>query len=634
MPKAKQQQTNNAFTKSRQRINRSLVIVLVCALGPPAVAGLYMSGHTSLPGSWTLTVLLSALVGLGGAWFMGRKLMTQLLDAIQNSVRAEAHLRKLMELSGDWYWQQNRTHEITRIVYRGKEHHSAHTMPHLPITGMARWDVQGMQLIDPRFSWESFKAHLDSHQPFDKVLFEYWPKGATRLVFESTGRPQFDGKGQFMGYFGVSTDLTAKHLNEHLLALQRALLQGVLLSAPIAELANAYAKGLRSCLSSHAEVVLGYRDKANSDTWRVRSTHSALHMPQDKGNAFWANPQAFCDPIEHEHKGLVWLGRMRPDAYFDPAWGSEHQFGTIWVALKKAIEPDQAEYWILIAQHGELPVNPDDALRIVTAVRLVGLCIERRVFEDDLQSLNSTLEQRIAARTLELTRSNAELEAFTYTVSHDLRAPLRAIDGFSTILQEDFAADLPDDARNLLQRISNNSRQMGGLIDGLLDFSRLLRTDVALIRLDLNHLLDQVLEQLDAKGKGVVHVVDLPVISADPVLIKQVWMNLVDNAIKFSSKVAQPRVDVQYRLMDGNHEFSVRDNGAGFDMKYAGKLFNVFERLHHKKDFDGTGVGLAIVKRIIERHGGQIQVQAQPGQGACFTFTLPAVQVPAEGSDK
>ncbi|BET25554.1 phospho-acceptor domain-containing protein [Limnobacter thiooxidans] len=314
---------------------------------------------------------------------------------------------------------------------------------------------------------------------------------------------------------------------------------------------------------------------------------------------------------------------MKPEHYFDDSWKNELGISSIWLARRKAVEPNQPEYWIMVAQQGVEHACHDDVLRVLTAIRLLGLCVERRVFEDDLQGLNGTLEQRITDRTAELTRSNSELEAFTYTVSHDLRAPLRAIDGFSSILKEDFADSLPAEANGLLDRISNNARQMGGLIDGLLDFSRLLRTDVARVKVDQQQLVEQILDQLDAKRKNIVEVCDLPPVYADPVLLKQVWMNLIDNALKFSSKAEHPKVIIHCEKGVRTFRFTVQDNGAGFDMKYADKLFNVFERLHHKKDFDGTGVGLAIVKRIIERHGGEISASGELGQGACFTFTLP-----------
>jgi signal transduction histidine kinase len=625
MADPKAQGKPKTFEQSRARVNRSLILVIFTAIGPLALSGLYMAQSTNDPANWNFTVLIMTVLGILGAWFMGNKLLSALLDVIRSSVQSENQLRRLMELSGDWYWQQDSAHTIVRIIYRGKDRQkTGRSANSLPFDGLARWEVEGLKCIDPRYNWDSFKELLDSHQPFDRVAFEYWPANSERIIFESTGRPLYSANGVFTGYMGVSSDMTQKRLNEQLLSLQRSLLQGVLLSAPIPELAASYARGLKSCLTVRAEVVLGYRDKSEHNHWRVRGTNPHLRMPLIQGQTFWDNAEQLCEPLEgHDQQGLVWLGKINTRDYFDEDWANKLGISLAWFARRKAIEPNQPEYWILVAQQGVNEPCHDDVIRVLTAIRLLGLCVERRVFEDDLQGLNGTLEQRINDRTAELTRSNSELEAFTYTVSHDLRAPLRAIDGFSSILKEDFAESLPEDARGLLDRISNNARQMGGLIDGLLDFSRLLRTDVARVKVDQQQLLDQILDQLDAKRNNVVEVCELPPVYADPVLLKQVWMNLLDNALKFSGKAAQPRVTIQCEKVGHFYRFSVQDNGAGFDMKYSDKLFNVFERLHHKKDFDGTGVGLAIVKRIIERHGGEISAVGELGQGACFTFTLP-----------
>lgn len=625
MADPKAQGKPKTFEQSRTRVNRSLILVILTGIGPLALTAFYMAATTSDPANWNLTVLFTLVLGVLGAWFMGNKLMSGLLEIIRSSIQSESQLRRLMELSGDWYWHQDSAHTIVRIIYRGKDQNSnAKSGFKLPFDGLARWDVEGLKCIDPRYNWDTFKELLDSHQPFDRVCFEYWPQNSERIIFESTGRPLYNANGDFVGYMGVSSDRTQKRLNEQLLSLQRSLLQGVLLSAPIPELAASYARGLKNCLTVHAEVVLGFRDKSEHNHWRVRGTNPNLRMPLEKGQAFWDKAEQLCEPLEgHDQHGLVWIAKMKPEHYFEDNWASELGITAVWFALRKAVEPNQPEYWIMVAQQGVNNTGHDDVLRVLTAIRLLGLCVERRVFEDDLQGLNGTLEQRINDRTAELTRSNSELEAFTYTVSHDLRAPLRAIDGFSSILKEDFADSLPEEARGLLDRISNNARQMGGLIDGLLDFSRLLRTDVARVKVDQQQLLDQILDQLDARRKNVVELCELPPVYADPVLLKQVWMNLIDNALKFSSKAAQPKVTIDCEKTGRFYSFSVQDNGAGFDMKYADKLFNVFERLHHKKDFDGTGVGLAIVKRIIERHGGEISAKGELGQGACFTFTLP-----------
>lgn len=625
MAQPKDQGTPKTFRQSSIRVNRSLILVVITSLAPLTLVGLYMAATTTDPNGWLLTIFIAKVLGAIGAWFMGNKLISGLLGIIQTSVQSESQLRRLMELSGDWYWQQDPAHTIVRIIYRGKDQNGTpKSSQPLPFDGLARWEVEGLSCIDPRYNWDTFKALLDNHQPFDRVSFEYWPQSAERIIFESTGRPLYGPKGEFLGYMGVSTDMTQKRLNEQMLSLQRSLLQGVLLSAPIPELAASYARGLKNCLTVHAEVVLGFRDKSEQNHWRVRGTNPLIRMPLDKGQAFWDNAEQYCDPLEgHDQHGLVWLSKMKPEHYFDDTWKNELGISSIWLARRKAVEPNQPEYWIMVAQQGVEHACHDDVLRVLTAIRLLGLCVERRVFEDDLQGLNGTLEQRITDRTAELTRSNSELEAFTYTVSHDLRAPLRAIDGFSSILKEDFAESLPAEANGLLDRISNNARQMGGLIDGLLDFSRLLRTDVARVKVDQQQLVEQILDQLDAKRKNIVEVCDLPPVYADPVLLKQVWMNLIDNALKFSSKAEHPKVIIHCEKGVRTFRFTVQDNGAGFDMKYADKLFNVFERLHHKKDFDGTGVGLAIVKRIIERHGGEISASGELGQGACFTFTLP-----------
>jgi signal transduction histidine kinase len=542
-------------------------------------------------------------------------------------VESEEKLRTLMELSGDWYWQQDPQHAITHIVFRTQAQPLQGAQPALPFHGLARWDVEGLRCMDTRYDWVSFKKTLEQHESFDRVCFEYWPQGRPRLIFESTGRPVYAQDGAFQGYIGVSADITQKKLNENMLSLQRSVLQGVLLSVPVLELSASYCRGLKHCMSVHAEVVVGYRDHAEYARWHVRGTSPALHLSFEKGTDFWNNAAQYCEPMHgYDQTGLMWLGRLKPEYYFESSWERDLGIRAAWVVMHKAKLPNQPDYWILIAQQNETTIPHGDVLRVLNAIRLLGLCVERRVFEDDLQNLNATLEQRIEERTAQLTRSNAELEAFSYTVSHDLRAPLRAIHGFSKILQEDFSEHLPDPAKRLLDRISNNAHHMGALIDGLLDFSKLLRTEINKVNVDQQHLLAEVLEQLNVNNEsGVIVPVALPNVHADPMLLRQVWMNLLDNAIKFSRKVEQPQVTIHWEKMAHAHRFSIQDNGAGFDSRHAKKLFNVFERLHYRKDFDGTGVGLAIVRRIVEHHGGQVSAHSELGKGARFQFTLPCL---------
>jgi PAS domain S-box-containing protein len=229
----------------------------------------------------------------------------------------------------------------------------------------------------------------------------------------------------------------------------------------------------------------------------------------------------------------------------------------------------------------------------------------------------------------DLLAANKELEAFTYSVSHDLRAPLRAMNGFSRILLEDYEADIPVDARHFLQLIQDNARQMGQLVDDLLAFSRLGRQALVKVPVALDQLAREVIADLrpDWEGRAVTLSVDtMPVVDVDPGLMRQVFANLIGNALKFTRK--RDAAEIEVAVVPGPSDaeeitIQVRDNGVGFDMTYAHKLFGVFQRLHRAEDYDGTGVGLALVQRIIHRHGGEIWAEAEVNQGATFFFTLP-----------
>jgi len=227
---------------------------------------------------------------------------------------------------------------------------------------------------------------------------------------------------------------------------------------------------------------------------------------------------------------------------------------------------------------------------------------------------------------LELEAANKELEAFTYSVSHDLRAPLRAIEGFSQILMEDHLPKLDEECQRLLRVVRDNTRQMGQLIDDLLAFSRISRYPLTADTLDMAELARSVASELvpvDASAAPQVQVYPLPEARADASLMRQVWVNLLSNAFKFS-RGKDPRViEVGSRVADGETVYHVKDNGVGFDMRYAHKLFGVFQRLHKASEFEGTGVGLAIVRRIVTRHGGRVWAEGTVGRGATFYFALP-----------
>ena len=253
----------------------------------------------------------------------------------------------------------------------------------------------------------------------------------------------------------------------------------------------------------------------------------------------------------------------------------------------------------------------------------------------ELESANKELE----TTNKELEAANKELEAFSYSVSHDLRAPLRAIDGFSRILTEEYAPQLAPEALRYLQLVRDNTRQMGNLVDDLLAFSRLGRQELRKQSVKTAELIRRALDELRAEtnGRQVEFIIgDMPECQADPNLLKQVWINLLANAIKYTSKCEAARIEIGWKKENGEQVFFVKDNGVGFDMKYVHKLFGIFQRLHRFEDYEGTGVGLAIIQRIVHRHSGRVWAEGQVDDGATFYFSLPFVEpeAPAQVIEK
>jgi PAS domain S-box-containing protein len=285
---------------------------------------------------------------------------------------------------------------------------------------------------------------------------------------------------------------------------------------------------------------------------------------------------------------------------------------------------DGTEYW----SHSLLIALRDDQGELKGFAKINRDMTDAKRLDDLMRNINDELENRVADRTEQLLAANKDLESFSYSVSHDLRSPLRHISSFVSLLEEHLEGQIDDTAQKYLGTIGGSARHMSQLIDGLLAFSRLGRSAVNLTAVDFTLLVDAVVSQLahDTQGRVVDWVIapDLPVVQGDALLLREVWANLLGNAFKYTRPRERARIEVGWSVDPAvGYTFSVRDNGVGFDTKYASKLFGVFQRLHRASEFEGTGIGLALTRRILERHGGSIWAESQVGQGSVFHFSLP-----------
>ena len=320
----------------------------------------------------------------------------------------------------------------------------------------------------------------------------------------------------------------------------------------------------------------------------------------------------------------------------------------VWEGEVKNIKKDGTMFWcfarvstfehpefgmVILAVHSEITERKAAQEKILKFLAeatesrrtLLSVVEDQKRAKEEVHKLNTELEQRVTARTVQLESANKDLEAFSYSVSHDLRAPLRAINGFVRILMDEYSANLDAEAMRVCTIINESALDMGRLIDELLAFSRLGRLSLTPSPVDMETLVHSIYETLttpEERGRINFDVAPLSTATADPTLMRQLWQNLIGNAVKFSSKNEHATIDVKSQETNGEIVFSVRDNGAGFDMRYIDKLFGVFQRLHSAKEFEGTGVGLAIAQRVVQLHDGRIWAEGQVGKGATFFFTL------------
>jgi PAS domain S-box-containing protein len=295
--------------------------------------------------------------------------------------------------------------------------------------------------------------------------------------------------------------------------------------------------------------------------------------------------------------------------------------GRVWKGEIKNRAKDGSFYWV------DTTIVPflNDAGKPRQYVAIRADITERKASEEEIRKLNAGLEERVARRTAQLKAANEELQAYSYSISHDLRAPLRAMSGFAQLLKEQSGDQIAPEGKHAIERICSNAARMGQLIDSLLDFSSLNWRPVTKKRILPAAIARAAFDELrlETSGRSVeFQIGSLHRCEADPTLLKQVFVNLLSNAIKYSRDRNPARIKVGCRNENGEPVYFVQDNGAGFNMEYAGKLFGVFQRLHTSDEFEGTGAGLAIVHRIIQRHGGRIWAEAAVDRGATFYFTL------------
>jgi PAS domain S-box-containing protein len=275
----------------------------------------------------------------------------------------------------------------------------------------------------------------------------------------------------------------------------------------------------------------------------------------------------------------------------------------------------------------------DDPLCLSAAIDIT----ERKMAEDEISRLNAALEQRVAQRTRELEESNKDLESFIYSISHDLRAPLRNMAGFASIIAEEHSNQVPPEVLGFVKRILAGNEKMLHLVDDLLRFSRLGRKPLEVAETDLNELLDEAVADLSTETAGRDirwERTQLPVAECDRGLMRQVFVNLLSNALKYTRPRRPAVIKISCEMRAGERVIAIKDNGVGFDMRYVDKLFGVFQRLHVPSEFEGNGVGLAMVLRILHRHGGHAQAEGRVGEGATFWFTFEGLKAAAAGGAK
>ncbi len=527
---------------------------------------------------WTLAVL--ALIGLALVGGVGYRVGLARATRLQSKLIERSRMRAaVVELASDWTW---RTDEDHRYVAVSRGFRGCTGLNPVSLVGQHPWDLAGADIVGAT-DWEPYRASLKYRETVTQI---FSLRGADRRIryLELVGRPLSRG-GVFAGYHGIGRDVTER------IGTARALHESQRRYSEVVESVNEVifrsdAEGRLTFLNRFWQVVSGYR----VDQGLGKPLVDFLH-PDDRADA------------QAQFAGVI--GGTQPECRCELRLRTRKgEIRWIEAACRPVLDIDEA------------PQGIAGTLTDISA---------RKVAELTLKNVNQELEARVRLRTTELEASNRELEAFSYSVSHDLRAPLRAIDGFARILEEELADRLDDDSRGHIERILKATQRMAHLIDALIELARLTREPLQKETFDLSDLVMQVMDELRAEEP--TRVVELEIthglmVTADRTLALALIENLLRNAWKFSSREPVTRITFRAEREREQRVFCIEDNGAGFDMAFASNLFRPFHRLHHATEFAGTGIGLATVQRIIQRHGGVIWAYSKPGEGARFCFTL------------
>jgi PAS domain S-box-containing protein len=545
---------------------------------------------------------------------------------------SEARFRSLTGMSSDFYWETDAEH---RFKQRDASHDDGalSLLEHGSPIGKRRWELA--YFSPDESGWQAHRATLDAQRPFRDFEFSRPGIDGDELHYSTSGDPVFDASAGFQGYRGIGTNITRRKREERLLRLEHAVARSL---AAASDESAALKMVMRSiCDTMHW---------GSGIYWHVDQAAGVLRFEE-----FWNVPGSEFERYAENSRDVTFapgsgiVGRVWQSG--EPLWIAD--FYNDPRVVQKALARATGMHSVfafpvatagrtagVLAFFSREARQPDE--RLLAATRMIGIevgqFLQRMQAEDQVRKLNVELEARVASRTQQLELVNRELEAFSYSVSHDLRAPLRAIHGFSRLVEQQYAGQLDEPGRDMLRRVGAGAQKMAQLIDDLLELSRISRQAMQSKPVDLCALAWEVVGELQIEApERKVEWVIAPQVTAvgDPGLLRVVLQNLLGNAWKYSSRRELARIEFGVGEKDGRPVYFVRDNGAGFDMAYAHKLFGAFQRLHSAAEFPGSGIGLATVARAIHRHGGDVWAEGGMGEGATFHFSLASEPAGPDG---